>query len=520
MIVRELVNLIRFKMNSGDVQKAEGAMKSMRSSAAGVAASMAAIVAPLVGLAGLINIVRIADEMQSLRARIEQLPQTIGDAGEAFDVIADRANNAKQSLQGYAEFYIKAASATQDFVKEQSEVLKIVDGVAFGLAASGANAVAQEQAFFQLGQAIGSPVVQMEELNTLIDVAPDLFRELGKTVEGADGNLKEFVSTGAVTGKMLAEGLVKAASTFESKMKKMPITVGQATTIVGNRWSMMIDRMNRESLFITKIADFILKGFDRIESGVKSVVELFGGWNNALRYLGAIAAAALGAILISIGSIGASALLVVAPFVALGAAILTVAALLEDVYVWIQGGESLTGDLIGSWEEWRDVVFGVYEAIKSIFAFLGEAIGAITALLVGIFEFDLNLIKASLDGIGKIIFSVVKQWGKWIYDGIFNPIKTAIKDGLTAPLDFPSNMLKSGMDWITGKISAVDAATGYKPSQLGQSRPNMSNNTTVNVTVPAGTTAEQASFINNVAKKSFTDSSDKALARQMSVYAP
>ncbi|MFO3912626.1 tape measure protein [Enterobacter hormaechei] len=171
--------------------------------------ALGGVLATVFGAVTLSNIAKTADEMQSLEARIGMLPQTITTGAEAFDTVAQRASAARQGIEEYASFYIKAGNATQDFYKDQEQVLQLTDAVSIALAASGSTAVAQGQAFFQLGQAIGSPTVQMEEMNTLIDVAPDLFRALGKAIPGANNNLKAFISSGKVTGKMLAEGLIK-----------------------------------------------------------------------------------------------------------------------------------------------------------------------------------------------------------------------------------------------------------------------------------------------------------------------
>jgi len=332
-VVRELITRLGFGVDQGSMNRAEGSINKLSGMLSGLAA-----------FASLRALAAVGDSMQSLEARIGMLPQTIGDVGVAFDTIAGRASNAKQSIDAYGEFYVKAGNATQDFIHTQEELLNIVDGAAFGLAASGAGAVAQSQAFFQLGQAIGSPIVQMEEMNTLIDVAPDLFRELGKQIPGAEGNLKKFIGTGKVTGKMLAEGLTKAAVIFEDKMRKMPMTIGTATTLIGNDFKKMVARLNRESGVITGIAEFMASGFKKIEAKFNAFISFVGGGTNALKVFGIALAAllgpiALGGLLSVLGAILSPAGLVVASLVLLGLAI-------DDIYTYMEGGQSLFGDFL------------------------------------------------------------------------------------------------------------------------------------------------------------------------------
>lgn len=417
MVVRELITRLGFSLNHSQLNNAEKGVARVKDRAEQAANAFRNVAAALASFATVKAIINIGDEMQSIRARIGQLPQTVGDAGDAFDEVAKKASDAGQSIGAYSSFYIKAGNATQDFIKDQNRLFEIVDGVAYGLAASGANAVAQEQAFFQLGQAIGSPVVQMEEMNTLIDVAPDLFRALGNAIPGANGNLKKLISTGTVTGKVLAEALASVAPAFSKKMSEIPMTVGRATVLIRNKFSVMIDKMNRDSNFVSILANRILAAFDKIEGGVYKLVEAFGGWNNMLRFVGIAIGVAFGAkaisILVAFRTVAWTAAL---PFLKIAAIIGLVTLLIEDLYVWVQGGDSLIGKMIGPWEEWRDVVMGSIEAVGAVFRWLGEYIAAVAATLVGLFTLDWNLFAEGIKGIAGLLWQVVGQWGIWIYD--------------------------------------------------------------------------------------------------------
>lgn len=371
--VRELVTRLGFNVDNSGLNKYEKGTERVKQNANDAAASFRNMFAAFAGIAAIRSIAGIADSMQSLEARIGMLPQTVGDAGSAFDAVAKRASNANQSIDAYGSFYVKAGNATQDFIKDQSELLKVVDGAAFGLAASGATAANQSQAFFQLGQAIGSPVVQMEEMNTLIDVAPDLFRALGKAIPGADGNLKKFISTGKVTGKMLAEGLASVADDFEAKMKKIPLTIGQATTLIGNKWASFIAKFNRETMIVTKVANFIVGAMDKISAGLDSFTEFVGGSENALKLL-MITAGALFAMMIP-GWIAAAAATLAAtwPLLAIIAALVFVGLLFEDFMGWLAGSDSLLGDFIGGVENFKtqiDNVKSAFDGVVSIASFL------------------------------------------------------------------------------------------------------------------------------------------------------
>ena len=54
---------------------------------------------------------------------------------------------------------------------------------------------------------------------------------------------------------------------------------------------------------------------------------------------------------------------------------------------------------------------------------------------------------------------------------------------------------------------------------MGAGRPNVQSNTNVTVTVPPGTTAEQAKFLQGAANKAFRETSDRKFARDAAIYA-
>lgn len=469
MVVRELITRLGFKTDDAQLKKAEQGIDRLKNQANGLSLSFQNIFRGFLGFQAVKSIVQIGDDMQSMRTRIGMLPQTLGDAGDALDNVAKRANATRQSLLEYGSFYVKAGNATQDFIHDQETLMKVVDGAALGLAASGATATAQKQAFFQLGQAIGSPTVQMEEMNTLIDVAPDLFRELGKVIPGANGQLKKFISTGSVTGKMLAEGLIKVMPQFEAKMRSMPLTVGVATTLVANKWSLMIDKINRKTLFITKIASLILGGLDKIEQGIEWLSEKFGGAGNLIQFTLIAIATAITAILApALATLAVAISVAIWPFTLMTAAILALTVIIEDLYVWIAGGDSVIGKFVGSWEDASNAIVESWTGLKNwfddLFSWFSDKFGMVNGWV--------NNLLVGAQKIGSAL-------------GFGNP-STSIPNNAIAPLT-PS-VTPAALQGVGGGASSNNT---------------INKNTTVNLTVPAGTSQEQAKFLQNSAQKAF-----------------
>jgi tape measure domain-containing protein len=644
LIVRELITRLGFSLNQAQLNNAEQATARVKDRAEQAAAAFRNIVTAVASLATVKAIIHIGDEMQSIRTRIGQLPQTIGDAGEAFDEVAKRASASGVKIEAYSSLYTKVGNAAKDYIKTQEDLLGITDTISQALVVGGANATEASSVMTQFSQALASGVLQGDEFRSMAEAAPQYLDKLAETMKIPREQLKKMASDGKLTAKAVIEATRQMSSYFGDKFKEMPMTVGRAMTVVSNRFSVMIDRMNRESLFITKLANFILAAFDKIEAGVYDLVKAFGGFENMMRFVGIAIGVALGAKALAIlSAFRAASLLAMLPFIKIIAIVTLVALALEDLYVWIQGGDSLTGKLIGPWEEWRPYVMGAIEMVADAVKWLGRIIGGLAAILVGVFTFDWNLIVEGLKGVGgqlwdtiaewagyfwqsftavtsaigtfivdafmsvfntvaafvtsifenigkmvvgvftldpqlfmdglqgytQTLLSVLPQWGQaiimafanaiasaltyfatamtqfgtMIYQAIFAPIVAAITDAWNAAKSVVTGIgdkasgawqatksfLGAGEGAAPGTGGAMGAANTLAPSvgpaqlapsAMGAAKPNINNNTTVNVTVPEGTSAEQSAYLQKAAQQSFSKQSDDKLARDLAVYAP
>jgi len=618
LIVRELITRLGFSLNQAQLNNAEKATERVKDRAEQAAAAFRNIVTAVASLATVKAIITIGDEMQSVRTRIGQLPQTIGDAGEAFDEVAKRASASGVKIEAYSSLYTKVGNAAKDYIKTQEDLLGITDTISQALVVGGANATEASSVMTQFSQALASGVLQGDEFRSMAEAAPQYLDKLAETMKIPREQLKKMASDGKLTAKAVIEATRQMSSYFGEKFKEMPMTVGRAMTVVSNRFSVMIDRMNRESLFITKLANFILAAFDKIEAGVYDLVKAFGGFENMMRFVGIAIGVALGAKALAIlSAFRAASLLAMLPFIKIIAIVTLVALALEDLYVWIQGGDSLTGKLIGPWEEWRPYVMGAIEMVGDAVKWLGRLIGGIAAILVGAFTFDWNLIVEGFKGIGgqlwdtvvewagyfwqsftavtsaigtfivdtfmsvfntvatfvtsifenigkmivgvftldpqlfmdglqgytQTLMSILPQWAQMIYKAIFDPIVNAITDAWNAAKSVVTGVgdkasgawqatksfFGAGEGAAPGTGGAMGAANTLAPSvgpaqlapsAMGAAKPNINNNTTVNVTVPEGTSAEQTAYLQKAAQQSFGKQSDDKLARDLAVYAP
>lgn len=527
MIVRELLTRLGFSVDQSKLAGYNGAINNIKDRAKEAQDSVAGIFSAFAAFASLKSIGKTADEMQSLEARIGMLPQTIGSAGDAFDEVAARATAARSSIEAYGSFYVKMQNAGKDYVKTQADGLKITDTLAKSLVVGGASTQERASALLQFGQAIGSGVLQGDELRAMAEAAPQFMDELAVAIGKPRSELKKMGSEGKLTSKMVIEAVLKMSSVFDEKFKNMPINIGASMTIIGNRWSMFINKLNRDSMAVTKVSNFFLKTFDKIEGGLDAMVDFFGGATNTMKFFGIAMVAAftplvgswiIGGIMTALSPIG----LFVIALASIGLA-------LEDVYQWMTGGESIIGSFFGEFSSFAPIIAKVkgyfdallsgnilgkfiamaikikdylYDAIpfqkiaNSLMAIAGYAMNiffGIIDVIVGAFkvligfltgDFDLlfNGIKQIFSGVGDVIFSTVgiilnavylaidliKTYFKIAYGAIgtiiFDSIFGNIKGAALKGFEYLKSLVGMGSSSATAGVSPQAAASSASPS--------------------------------------------------------
>lgn len=491
MIVRELITRLGFNLDQGGINRAEAATNRLRYRANETANAFRNVFAGLIGIASIKSLVQTADTMQSIRARIEQLPQTVMAAGEAFDIVADRASAARAPIEAYAGLYNRLGNAAKAYITTQEDLLGITDTISKALVVGGATAQEAGSVMIQFSQALGAGTLQGEEFRAMAEAAPQFMDKLSEALGIPREQLKKMASEGKITSKQVIEATRQMAEYFDLKFRQMPMTVGQAMTVVGNRFSKMIDRMNRESMLITNIANVILRVFDQIEKGVDFVVEKFDGWSNALRYIGIALAVAFGAKAIALlVTFGATAGIALIKFALIAGAILLVAALIEDFVVWLEGGDSIIGRMLEKFNQWADAIS--------------------------------NAISEGLANAERAVLETIMGWSDALYRMFVETIPKAIRDAFNYVTELPSvawEGLKQGASNIAS--GAGMGFNGVSPSSMasGNRALNVTNATNVSVTVPPGTTAEQAAFLERSAQASFNKASGNLDPLAMGAYA-
>lgn len=416
MIVRELVTRLGFQTDTTSLQKYEGAVDQAKRSTERAASAMKAAFA-LVGVAGLVafgrKLAEVGDRINTMRDRLKSLSQ-----GGDFDQLADRARTLGAGMDSYIDGYIMLANATDGVLANQQEVTEILDTLNAGLKASGADAGTAAGVMRQFGQALGSGTLRGDELNSMNEGAGVLMRELSRAIlgpQGTVGALKKMAEQGKLTTEVVLAGMRKIGPGLRAQTEGMGRTVGQATQGLKDTIDRVIARFDAATGFTKRLAD----GLDWMSGAIERCIQFLGGMDTIVNTLGitlgAIAITHLPAVVTGLTAAARAAWGFMAPFLPMLAAIGAVFLVVQDLYSWINGQDSLAGQLFGPFE---DVAKTVKAEIASIRQWVSDLLTTVDSLWkkVGSIDGITGLAKDAASAVGSGVSGIASAAGSFVAD--------------------------------------------------------------------------------------------------------
>lgn len=215
----------------------------------------------VVAALGVREIIDAGDAWANLNGQLKLVTDSQGNLLQTQNDLFDIAQRNRQSLESTADLYTRLARST-DFTQDRIKALTETIGQAITL--SQASPESAKAALFQLGQGFAAGALRGEELNSVMEQTPELAKAIADGLGIPIGKLRELGAAGELTAEKVAEGLEAAAATVASEFEKVPLTVGQAVTQVGNSTLQFIGRMD-EALGATSA---LAKGLSSLSRGI------------------------------------------------------------------------------------------------------------------------------------------------------------------------------------------------------------------------------------------------------------
>ena len=465
----------------------------------------------LAGMAGITltvnGLIQTADQWRTIEGQIKNVVGESESLEQVQQTLYEIAGRTRQSYAQTAGLFTSVSRSAGDLGKSTEEILAFTEDVAMAMRAGGGSAESQAAALVQLGQALGSGALRGDELNSILEQAPVLANTIAQGMGASIGKLRSLGREGKITSAIIFEAVRSQHDALVRQIGNSPLTMPAAFMRVRDAVGRVVYKLNQGYDIVGNMAktvagfadsideinlDYLIAGLKLIAFWVGTIVALskWGMIVNGLTTIGGhllFIARILKQLLgfqVVWGSLEAAIGAGVIVFALKWLAILTaVFIILEDIYQWFTGGESMIGEWIGPFEEacnkakaaWQSVLDGFDYVINTpIVDMIKDLIGWLENLQDKIAAFDIR---------GKV--------GKWWQENVSNPFN----DGL-------GNLIKGSMhEGPQLSDSQVDA---YRLIADGGSTTNSQNlnnvgNTTnhITVTAPNGSAEAIASAVSD-----------------------
>lgn len=220
---------------SSKIKKIGDASRKASVGAGALSSSIRRIVAAVGGLKAVQGIINLTDNMTNTNARLKLLTGDSDSATAFYNDIYKAAQRARAPVDSFADTVTKMGLNAGHAFSSNAEMLQVMENISKQFAISGASAEEQKNSMIQLTQAMAAGALRGEELNSILDSAPGIARNIEKSMGWATGSIKQYAEKGLVTAEVVKNAMLDSTDEINRQFKEMPMTFAQAATMVKNQ---------------------------------------------------------------------------------------------------------------------------------------------------------------------------------------------------------------------------------------------------------------------------------------------
>lgn len=347
------------------------------------------------------------DGIQEINNKLISTTGSQEGANIAFDKLAGIADRSRTSISSLVPTFQRFNNINQGLGISSEKTFEMVETLSKGLQVAGASTAEASSAVLQLSQAYASGRLQGDEFRALTESFPAFTQKMADSLGVPIGKLKELSSEGKITREIMSKTLENMKDDVDEKIGKMPVTISQAFTGLGNTMTEAFTNIQKKTKIFDKISIGIAKMGDVIANVSNFLIEHESAMAIVAGTIGGLLIPALGALAVSAWAAVAPFLIMAAPFIAVGAAIGGVIyAGVQLVKNWdaIKAFSSTFFSEMGVDVKWWADLFmrlvgGVKEAWGAMTGFLGESFSQAWDFITKSFQFHTNLLIKGLNSL-------------------------------------------------------------------------------------------------------------------------
>lgn len=276
------------------IKNIDAANKKTARATSSMAAAFKGLAGAVAASFGVSEIVRLADTYTSMTAQLKLVTKSTAELAQVEGKLFEMAQKNRVGFESTVGLYARIARSTETLGVSQEKVLRVTETINKALVISGTSSAAASGGLMQLGQAFASGTLRGDELNSILEQMPRVAQAIAEGMGITVGQLRKFGEQGKLTSEAVFNALVKQGEAIDKEFAKMPATIGQSVTVVGNSLLRLIGVFDQSNQVSASFANGIMglaKTLDgagaSIRTAINLIVALGGGF---LAYRGTLLA--------------------------------------------------------------------------------------------------------------------------------------------------------------------------------------------------------------------------------------
>ncbi|MCI9865810.1 tape measure protein [Rhizobium skierniewicense] len=229
---------------------------------------------------GVNEIVKYADAWTEAGNKIGAAAAAAGVESRSLNQLKDGANDARTAFGDYVDLYARLIRSASGVAQSEQEIAAATNIVSKAFKAGGASASEQAAGILQLGQALGSGVLQGDELRSLRENAPILAEAIAKEFKTTIAGLKDLGAEGKLTSDRVFKAILNAQKPIEAQFKATNSTISDAMTRINNEFTAYIGNADSSAGATGKLVEalnFLADNFKEVGNVVLEFVTILVG---------------------------------------------------------------------------------------------------------------------------------------------------------------------------------------------------------------------------------------------------
>lgn len=437
--LREIGFKLGYDVDKASEKKAEDSIKSLKDTATKLLGAIG-IGFSLVKINGLI------EEFGAVNNGIRSIVDSTEEAAEAQQTVLKAANDCRMS-------YADMATTVSNLSKATGDIFNVDDAANYAAAVTKVMKTAGRSdssitgVIESMNKSFQKGAIDTETLNKMLEDAPETADVLAKHLGVAKNQLLDMASKGTIKVNDLKDAFLNSAEEIDAAYANVNLTVTDAIKNIRNTWGLWLADMDKTfgvtnsiARAMVKLSDTAMTFAQRFKTRLEWLADKLGGTDKLLKLI----AITVGAVFLALnaGKIvsflkDVRSLLTAhnAKILAIIAAIVLLALLVEDFFAFMKGENSLIGEILERngvdvdafrqackdlWEQVKDIidVFKQFartignqllSALKQVLPLLGKLVAAILPVILELAQQIVSFIGRLAQTVLPMIVSLVER---------------------------------------------------------------------------------------------------------------